>query len=122
MVYRPSDFAPIAAGDPQYPGEADGDVDPGEFRAARSLKYALDHGMSVGMLVDQHFAGGIDVTLFGRRKVNQTHGRFARRSECAIHGTRAIRLPAGGFRLKVTDALVPLAMATARSTSPARCK
>ena len=79
--------------------------------------------MSVGMLVDQHFAGGIDVTFFGRRcKVNQTHGRVARRSECGIHGTRAIRLPAGGFRLEVTDALVPLAIAKARSPSPARCK
>jgi KDO2-lipid IV(A) lauroyltransferase len=37
--------------------------------------------------------------------VNPTLGQFARRTEYAIHGARAIRLPGGRFRLDVTEAL-----------------
>ncbi len=108
VVYRPPDFAPIAREVLDIRARLMGTLIPAGPGGAVSLKYALDHGMSVGMLVDQHFSGGIDVTFFGRRcKVNPTLGQFARRSECAIHGARAVRLPAGGFRLEVTDALPP---------------
>ncbi len=106
VVYRPPDFAPIAREILDIRARLMGPLIPAGPGGAISLKYALDHGMSVGMLVDQHFAGGIDVMFFGRRcKVNPTLGQFARRSECAIHGARAVRLPTGGFRLEGTDVL-----------------
>ena len=106
VVYRPPDFAPIAKEILDIRTRLMGTLIPTEPGAAMSLKYALDHGMSVGMLVDQHFTGGIDVMFFGRRcRVNPTLGQFARRTEYAIHGARTIRFPAGRFRLEVTDAL-----------------
>ncbi len=108
VLYRRPDFAPIAREILDIRTRLMGTLIPAEPGAAISLKYALDNGMSVGMLVDQHFTGGIDVTFFGRRcKVNPTLGQFARRTECAIHGARAIRLPGGRFRLELTEALVP---------------
>ncbi len=58
------------------------------------------------MLADQHFTMGIDVEFFGRRcKANPTLARLARRFDCPIHGTRAIRLPDHRFRLELTEAL-----------------
>ena len=106
VIYRPPDFTPIAKEILDIRTRLMGTLIPAEPGAAMSLKYALDHGMSVGMLVDQHFTGGIDVMFFGRRcKVNPTLGQFARRTEYAIHGARAIRLPGGRFRLDVTEAL-----------------
>jgi KDO2-lipid IV(A) lauroyltransferase len=60
------------------------------FRLAR----ALEAGMHVGMLVDQHYGNGIEVTFFGRRcRVNPMLARLARHVDCPIYGTRAIRLP-----------------------------
>lgn len=108
VIYRPPDFAPIAKKILDIRARLMGSLIPARPGAAMSLKYALDHGMSVAMLIDQHFTGGTDVMFFGRRcKVNPTLGQFARRTECAIHGARAVRLPAGRFRLELTDALVP---------------
>ncbi len=67
---------------------------------------ALKRGVHVGMLADQHFTMGIDVEFFGRRcKANPTLARLARRFDCPIHGTRAIRLPDHRFRLELTEAL-----------------
>jgi KDO2-lipid IV(A) lauroyltransferase len=106
FVYRPPDFAPIAREIVDMRTRLMGTWIPAEPGAAMRLKHALDHGMSVGMFIDQHFTGGMDVTFFGRRcKVSPTMGWFARGTGCAIHGVRAIRLPAGRFRLEVTDPL-----------------
>jgi Kdo2-lipid IVA lauroyltransferase/acyltransferase len=70
------------------------------------IKEALHRGWMVGMLVDQHYGPGIDVTFFNRRcKVNPLLARFARLFECPVHGSRVIRLPDGRFRFEVTDAL-----------------
>jgi Kdo2-lipid IVA lauroyltransferase/acyltransferase len=108
VVYRAPNFVPMAKKILDIRARLMGTLIPAGPGAAMSLKYALDHGMSIGMLVDQHFTGGIDVMFFGRRcKVNPTLGQFARRTGCAIHGARTVRLPAGRFRLELTDALVP---------------
>jgi KDO2-lipid IV(A) lauroyltransferase len=62
----------------------------------------------VAMLVDQHYVKGVDVIFFGRRcKANPLVAMLARESECAIHGTRVIRLPNGKFRAEVTEAVPP---------------
>ena len=83
-----------------------GTLVPAGFDAAFRLAAALERGMHVGIVVDQHFSRGVDVTFFGRRcKANPMIARLARRLECPIHGTRAIRLPGNRFRLDLTDAI-----------------
>jgi Kdo2-lipid IVA lauroyltransferase/acyltransferase len=60
------------------------------------------------MLVDQHVADGIDVVFFSRKcKVNPALAWFARRFDCPIYGSRAIRLPDHRFQLELTEALCP---------------
>lgn len=68
----------------------------------------LQSGVSVGMMVDQHYTRGIDVTFFGRRcKANPLIARLARQIECPIYGARGIRLPGNRFRIEITEAIEP---------------
>lgn len=76
--------------------------------AGRALARALKERVSVGMLVDQHMAGGVEVEMFGRKcKANPLMARLARQFECPIHGGRVLRLADGRFRVDVTDAIEP---------------
>lgn len=73
------------------------------------LAQALQSGIHVGMLVDQHFGRGVDVTFFGRpAKANPLLARLARQVECPIHGVRIIRLPNHRFRIEVSDEVAPV--------------
>ncbi|HXW24891.1 MAG TPA: lipid A biosynthesis lauroyl acyltransferase [Xanthobacteraceae bacterium] len=82
---RAGSMGTLIAGGPEAP-----------FRLVR----ALAAGRHVGMLVDQHYGNGPEVTFFGRRcRVNPMLARLARHVDCPIYGTRAIRLP--DRRLKV---------------------
>lgn len=75
--------------------------------APRRVIEALEEGLHVGMLVDQHFSRGPRVPFFGREVyANPLIGQLARRFECPVHGARAIRLPGGRFRLELTEELV----------------
>lgn len=68
--------------------------------AALEMAAALERGEHLGMLVDQHFSRGVDVTFFGRRcKANPTIARLARQFDCPVIGVRVIRLPDRRFRL-----------------------
>jgi KDO2-lipid IV(A) lauroyltransferase len=68
--------------------------------AALEMAAALDRGEHLGMLVDQHFSRGVDVTFFGRRcKANPTIARLARQFDCPVVGVRVIRLPDRRFRI-----------------------
>lgn len=68
--------------------------------AALEMAAALERCEHLGMLVDQRFSRGVDVTFFGRRcKANPTLARLARRFECPVVGVRVIRLPHGRFRV-----------------------
>ena len=79
------------------------------------LAGALNAGRHVAMLVDQHYVKGVDVTFFGRTcKANPLVAMLARETECAIHGTRVIRLPEGKFRAEVTEAVPPVRDAEGR--------
>jgi KDO2-lipid IV(A) lauroyltransferase len=65
---------------------------------------ALEAGTHVGMLVDQYYVRGVDVTFFGRRtKANPLLARLARHFDCPIHGTRVVRLPNHRFRAELTE-------------------
>jgi KDO2-lipid IV(A) lauroyltransferase len=106
VVYRPPDFAPVAKEILEIRTKLMDTLIPAGPRAAMTVRQVLHRGMSLGMLIDQHFARGTDAIFFGRRcKVNPTVARFARQLDCAIHGARAIRLPGGRFQIELTDAL-----------------
>jgi Kdo2-lipid IVA lauroyltransferase/acyltransferase len=73
------------------------------------LLEALRRGVHVGMLVDQYYTRGVDVTFFGRQtKANPLLARLARKIDCPIHGTRIVRLPGDRFRAEVTDEIEPV--------------
>lgn len=79
------------------------------------LAAALDKNEHVGMLVDQHYGRGVEVTFLGRKcMANPLIARLARHYECPIHGARAIRLPDGGFLGEVTEAIEPVRDADGR--------
>jgi KDO2-lipid IV(A) lauroyltransferase len=73
------------------------------------LAQALQKGVHVGMLVDQYFGRGVDVTFFGRTtKANPLLARLARQVECPIVGARIIRLPNHRFRAELSDEVTPV--------------
>lgn len=68
--------------------------------AAFEMAAALDKGEHLGMLVDQHWSRGVDITFFGRRcKANPTLARLARQFDCPVVGVHVVRLPDHRFRL-----------------------
>lgn len=83
-----------------------GELIPAGVAAPVRMMEALDHGLHVGMLVDQRFGRGPRVLFLGRPAYsNPLLARLARRFDCPVHGARAIRLPGGRFRLDVTEAV-----------------
>jgi KDO2-lipid IV(A) lauroyltransferase len=69
-------------------------------QAAIEMAASLSAGEHLGMLVDQHFSRGVDVTFFGRRcKANPSIARLARRFDCPVVGVRVVRLPDHKFRI-----------------------
>ncbi|MEW6643683.1 MAG: lipid A biosynthesis lauroyl acyltransferase [Pseudomonadota bacterium] len=73
------------------------------------LARALEDGIHVGMLVDQHFGRGVDVTFFGRKaKANPLLARLARQIEVPIHGVRIVRLPGYRFRAELSEEIPPV--------------
>jgi KDO2-lipid IV(A) lauroyltransferase len=76
--------------------------------APLKIAEALQRGAHVGMLVDQYYVRGVEVTFFGRRTMaNPLLARLARHFECPIHGTRIVRLPGHRFRGEITDEIAP---------------
>ena len=73
------------------------------------LADALQRGAHVGMLVDQYYVRGVEVTFFGRRtRANPLIARLAQHFDCPIHGVRMIRLPGHRFRGEITEAITPV--------------
>lgn len=69
-------------------------------QAALEMAAALQHGEHLGMLVDQRFSRGVDVTFFGRRcKANPSIARLARQFDCPVVGVRVVRLPNRRFQV-----------------------
>jgi KDO2-lipid IV(A) lauroyltransferase len=77
--------------------------------APMKIADALKRGAHVGMLVDQYYVRGVEVTFFGRRtRANPLLARLAQHFNCPIHGTRIIRLPDHRFRAELTDEITPV--------------
>jgi Kdo2-lipid IVA lauroyltransferase/acyltransferase len=73
-----------------------GQMIPAGLDAPVRLAHLLQDGVHVGMLVDQHYTKGVDVTFFGRTcKANPLIALLARQLECPIYGLRTVRLPGG---------------------------
>jgi Kdo2-lipid IVA lauroyltransferase/acyltransferase len=86
-----------------------GELVPTSMFAPLQLARALEAGRHVAMLVDQHYVKGVEVTFFGRRcMANPLMAVLAREAECAIHGTRVIRIENGRFRAEVTEPITPV--------------
>jgi KDO2-lipid IV(A) lauroyltransferase len=80
------------------------------LEAPVKLADALRRGAHVGMLVDQYYVRGVEVTFFGRRtRANPLIARLAQHFDCPIHGVRMIRLPGGHrFRGEIGEAITPV--------------
>ncbi|HEX7790957.1 MAG TPA: lipid A biosynthesis lauroyl acyltransferase [Afipia sp.] len=86
-----------------------GTLIPTSHEAPLRLAQALQNGVHVGMLVDQFFTRGVDVTFFGRTtKANPLLARLARQIEVPIYGVRMIRLPNRRFRGEISDEIKPV--------------
>jgi KDO2-lipid IV(A) lauroyltransferase len=107
LVYRPAKVGPVTDELTRIRAQGVGALIPADRNTPFRIRETLRRGWMIGMLVDQHYGDGIDVTFFNRRcKVNPLLARFARLFDCALHGSRLIRLPDGRFRFEVSEALV----------------
>ena len=87
-------------------------------QAPLEMAASLERGEHLGMLVDQHFSRGVDVTFFGRRcKANPTIARLARQFDCPVVGVRVVRLPDRRFRIAAEGRSSCRAIPTAASMS-----
>ena len=95
-----------------------GQMIPTNLSAPVRLAHLLQSGVHVGMLVDQHYTKGVDVTFFGRTcKANPLIALLARQIECPIH-RHARRPPARRQQLPRRDNGV--AQSAARRRRPHR--
>jgi KDO2-lipid IV(A) lauroyltransferase len=70
---------------------------------------ALERGAHVGMLVDQYYVRGVEVSFFGRKtRANPLLARLARHFDCPIYGTRVIRLPGHRLQPELSDEIKPV--------------
>jgi Kdo2-lipid IVA lauroyltransferase/acyltransferase len=86
-----------------------GDLIATGLSAPVQLARLVEAGFHVGMLADQHFTRGVEVTFFGRRCLaNPLIALLARQTGCPIHGLRVVRLADGNsFRGEITEPIDP---------------
>jgi KDO2-lipid IV(A) lauroyltransferase len=96
VLYRRPNIAAISDAVINLRADIMGQMVPADLSAPVRLAHLLQSGVHVGMLVDQHFTKGIEVSFFGRPcKANPLIAMLARQLECPIHGMRTVRLPDG---------------------------
>jgi KDO2-lipid IV(A) lauroyltransferase len=104
VVYRRPNIARVDAMVRSMRARHMGELIPTTNEAPSRLAAALERGAHVGMLVDQFYGRGAEVTFFGRKtRVSALFARLSNHFDCAIHGVRAIRLPDGRFRMEMTE-------------------
>ncbi len=106
VVYRMPNNRAIAGHIAAIRGQIMGRLIRSRPEAVFEMASVLEHGLHLGMLVDQHFSRGVEITFFGRTCwANPTVARLARQFDCPVIGTRAIRLPGNKFRIEGTPPL-----------------
>ncbi len=86
-----------------------GELIPTGLDAPVRLARLLQSGVHVGMLADQHYTRGVEVTFFGRKCLaNPLLAMLARQTELPIYGMRVVRKPDGNsFWGEVGDVVEP---------------
>jgi KDO2-lipid IV(A) lauroyltransferase len=85
-----------------------GTLIPTGLEAPLKVAEAIERGAHVGILVDQYYVRGVEVTFFGRKtRANPLLARLARHYDCPIRGTRMIRLPGHRFTAELTEEIKP---------------
>lgn len=109
VLYRRPDYGAISDAVVNIRGGIMGTLVPADLDAPIRLANALKKGGHVGMLVDQHYARGVEVTFFGRScKVSPLLAQLARRFDCPIRGLRVVRLrDRNKFWGELTESLDP---------------
>jgi len=109
ILYRRPNVPAVADAVVRIRAGSMGNLMPSGIEAPLALANALLAGQTVGMLVDQYYKHGVDVRFFGQiTRANPLIARLARQIDCAIHGTRVIRLPGNRFRVEMTEAIPPV--------------
>jgi Kdo2-lipid IVA lauroyltransferase/acyltransferase len=107
-LYRGPNIEAVERWVEQTRGPIMGELIPTSLEAPVKIADALKRGAHVGMLVDQYYVRGVDVTFFGRKTTaNPLIARLAQHFDCPIHGTRIIRLPGNKFWGEVTEEIEP---------------
>jgi len=92
-LYRPPNIKAINDAVLKIRAGCMGNLIPSGLDAPIRLADALKRGGHVGMLVDQHYAKGVNVKYFGRTcKANPLLAQLARRFNCPVRGFRVARL------------------------------
>ena len=93
-----------------------GELIPTGLDAPVKLARLLQAGVHVGMLADQHYTRGVEVTFFGRPCLaNPLIAMLARQTELPIYGMRVVRKPDGNsFWGEVSDPVEPVRDADGR--------
>jgi KDO2-lipid IV(A) lauroyltransferase len=109
VLYRRPNIRPISDVIIKLRAPLMGKLIPASLDAPLKLARLLQSGTHVGMLVDQHFTRGVEVTFFGRPcKANPLIALLARQTESPIHGLRVVRKPDGNsFWIDITDPIEP---------------
>lgn len=86
-----------------------GELIPTGLDAPVKLARLLQSGVHVGMLADQHYSKGVEVTFFGRRCLaNPLIAMLARQTELPIYGMRVVRNRDGNsFWGEISDPVEP---------------
>jgi KDO2-lipid IV(A) lauroyltransferase len=72
------------------------------------LRKTFNEGDALGMLIDQHFVSGIEVTFFGRPTLlNPLFARLVRIYDCPMYGSRVIRRDDGRFGYEIVGPIEP---------------
>ncbi len=108
VLYRGPNIAAIDRWLSQTRAANMGELIATSMNAPAKLTEALARGIHVGILVDQYYHRGVEVTFFGRRTMaNPLLARLARHVDCPIHGVRIVRLPGHRFRAELSEAVEP---------------
>jgi Kdo2-lipid IVA lauroyltransferase/acyltransferase len=87
-----------------------GELIPTGLAAPVQLVRRAESGVNIGMLVDQHYSKGVEVTFFGRRcMANPLIAQLAAQTGCPIYGMRTVRqLDGNSFWAEITNPVEPV--------------
>jgi KDO2-lipid IV(A) lauroyltransferase len=115
VLYRKPNIAAIDRWLQETRAASMGEMIATDLGAPLKIAEALERGAHVGMLVDQFYVRGVEVTFFGRRTMaNPLLARLAQHFDCPIRGTRMVRLPGHRLRAELSDEIQPVRDATGK--------